>query len=476
MMQIEPAKMLSAFVCVATLSFGQEATSRSAATSTTSVGGDFSGSNSQESPTTYYFISDLHIGGDGGLDRCEFEGELIAFLRGIAADPQCAELIIVGDAFGLWEMTSAADDQKLNQIARNHKALFEQFRETGRRLRITLLPGNHDYDLACMPAYKAYLATYNIRLEPVVHIIRKVAGRTIWIEHGNQRDEFNRFPEFGNRYAMPPGYYITTSTVAAAARAAQRGQSDWLNDLETVYPSEAIPFWIWSNYFYREMTPILRLFLLPFLLLAGVSFIVLVGRGLARVGVPHTEVFQGRLGNRLGSPGRLVDGVLFVNGIVLTAMLVLAIPAYLLARDVRAALQKFGVESSEGLVSTKDDGYIQAAKAFFDQDQSAALFIYGHTHVPYVRKMASGYVVNTGTWLKRLDRVRGHFRLLPDVYLPSYRLNYFTVRQEGSSVRLAYHVIPKKVPDDLTWMERLQILGKRPTNVQAIPAELVIGQ
>jgi hypothetical protein len=38
-------------------------------------------------PTTYYLISDLHIGGDGGLARCLFENELIQFLREIAAGP-----------------------------------------------------------------------------------------------------------------------------------------------------------------------------------------------------------------------------------------------------------------------------------------------------------------------------------------------------------------------------------------------------
>ena len=35
-----------------------------------------------EAPTTYYFISDLHIGGDGDLDQCDFETELIAPWRG----------------------------------------------------------------------------------------------------------------------------------------------------------------------------------------------------------------------------------------------------------------------------------------------------------------------------------------------------------------------------------------------------------
>ena len=48
-------------------------------------------------PTTYYLISDLHIGGDGGLARYLFENDLIQFLRKIAAGPQPAELIIIGD-------------------------------------------------------------------------------------------------------------------------------------------------------------------------------------------------------------------------------------------------------------------------------------------------------------------------------------------------------------------------------------------
>ncbi|HEX4988205.1 MAG TPA: metallophosphoesterase [Candidatus Binatia bacterium] len=109
-------------------------------------------------PTTYYLISDLHIGGDGGLAQCQFENELIQFLREIAAGPQPAELIIVGDAFGFWELTDRAGVSKLETIAAQHPALFRQFRETGERVKITLLPGNHDYDLACVPDYRAELA------------------------------------------------------------------------------------------------------------------------------------------------------------------------------------------------------------------------------------------------------------------------------------------------------------------------------
>ena len=189
--------------------------------------------------TTYYLISDLHIGGDGGLARCEFESELIGFLAEIAAGAKPAELIIVGDAFGFWELTDREGVSKLEVIAAAHPALFRQLRETGERVTITLLPGNHDYDLACVPEYRAELARYNIRLEPVVHITRVIAGHTVWIEHGNQYDDFHRFPDFGNRYGLPLGYFITRSVVAAAARSAERTNAKWLDDVQSVYHSMA---------------------------------------------------------------------------------------------------------------------------------------------------------------------------------------------------------------------------------------------
>ena len=100
-----------------------------------------------------------------------------------------------------------------------------------------------------------------------------------------------------------------------------------------------------------------------------------------------------------------------------------------------------------------------------------ALYIYGHTHIPSMRKVGQRYILNTGTWLKRLERVEAHFRLLPDVYVPSYRLNYFTVGQQDKGIRIGYCVISKKVPDDLTFLEKLVILGKHRSDGEEIPAE-----
>jgi UDP-2,3-diacylglucosamine pyrophosphatase LpxH len=50
--------------------------------------------------TEYFFISDMHVGGDGQLQNCDFEVEPIEFLKQLERK-QDVGLIINGDAFGL---------------------------------------------------------------------------------------------------------------------------------------------------------------------------------------------------------------------------------------------------------------------------------------------------------------------------------------------------------------------------------------
>ncbi len=426
--------------------------------------------------TTYYLISDLHIGGDGGLARCDFENDLIKFLQEIAEGPQPAELIIVGDAFGFWELTDRAGVSKLATIAAQHPALFRQLRDTGEQVTITLLPGNHDYDLACVPEYQAELARYNVRLEPVVHITREIAGHRVWIEHGNQYDDFNRFPDFGNRFGLPLGYFITSGVVAAAGRSAERTRSKWLDDVESVYPNEDIPFWVLSNHFYKDMTPLLRWLLLPFLLLFTASAVVFGLRALERLGGVHTGLFEIDLQPVLGFPGRIIDLVQFVNSIVIVTLLMLALPLYFVVRDARAALVRYGAGRGESLKQEKDAQYVAAAKRIFAADPSVALFVYGHTHIPSLRSIDGRYVINTGTWLKRLEYVPVRVGHLPGVYVPSYQLNYFELTEVDGGMRVRYRILPKLAPNDLTLLERLLILGRRTNPLPPIPAETLVAR
>jgi UDP-2,3-diacylglucosamine pyrophosphatase LpxH len=66
----------------------------------------------------YYVISDLHIGGDEQLEEVEFLDELLAFLEDLETTDENAELIINGDAFGLWEFTTLDGLAKFDALLR----------------------------------------------------------------------------------------------------------------------------------------------------------------------------------------------------------------------------------------------------------------------------------------------------------------------------------------------------------------------
>ncbi|CAN5297969.1 hypothetical protein BH18ACT10_BH18ACT10_15810 [soil metagenome] len=187
-------------------------------------------------PKEYFFVSDLHIGGDEQLKLVDFEEDFIAFLETLEQKERDTELVIIGDAFGLWEFTTAEGVEKFDLLVKDHARLFEQFRATGEYVIITLIPGNHDYELACYPQFVDRLREYNIVLEPEVSITKELAGKKIWIEHGMQRDESNHMPDFGNPHAQPVGYFVTHSLVGTAGRLSGRGRYNWLRDIQSVTP------------------------------------------------------------------------------------------------------------------------------------------------------------------------------------------------------------------------------------------------
>ena len=104
------------------------------------------------------------------------------------------------------------------------------------------------------------------------------------------------------------------------------------------------------------------------------------------------------------------------------------------------------------------------------------MFVFGHTHDAFLKHLepAGQVVLNTGTWLKLLHRVRVRFGLLPAVYYPSYRLNYFLIEEDGEKLAIRYVTIPKVPEPELTWLQRLVTLGRKPTLPDVIPARTVI--
>src|SRR5215470_8405698 len=130
----------------------------------------------ESSTQKYYLVSDLHMGGDGELQHCDYTAEFIEFLKGLEKEGPDTELLIVGDTFGFWELTLVQGVEKLDHIVAAHQAIFDQLRATGERIKITMMVGNHDYDLACNAAFAARLRAYNIYLDKSLVLIRSTTN------------------------------------------------------------------------------------------------------------------------------------------------------------------------------------------------------------------------------------------------------------------------------------------------------------
>lgn len=417
----------------------------------------------------------MHIGGDGQLQNCDFEIELIEFLKQIEGK-QDAELIINGDAFGLWEFTTVEGTEKLEALIKQQPRLFEQFKETGSKIPITIMPGNHDYELACYPEYVDRLKDYNLNLVQETSITREVAGKKVWIEHGQQHDVTNHMPQFGNPYAEPVGYFVTAGIVGTAGRYSEFGRDNWLKDVQAVMPITDIPTWVISNYFYREMGPLLRWILLPFLLLFGLGILVVLGGLLEALGIlDFNPLLDNPLTNSLGITGEALGTILFVNGVITFFLLLAAIPFGFLLRDVRKTLERYNVLRTEGPIKEADAPYVNAAKEVFEQDPSVAVFIYGHTHHVSLKEVDGKAVINTGTWLKLPKKVPVLFGYLPPVYYPSFRLNYFKITEEAGQVAVYYEPVEKKPASELTWEQRLLTLARQKDEEAPIPKKTLVG-
>jgi UDP-2,3-diacylglucosamine pyrophosphatase LpxH len=428
-------------------------------------------------PTEYYFISDLHFGGDGSLQICDYTEEFVRFLRKLATgkDGQ-TELIIAGDTFGFWELTSVQGVEQLDEIVKHHQAIFEQFKLTGERIKITMMVGNHDYDLACYPEFAERLMAYNIRLDTSLALTREIAGRKIWIEHGQQSDPYNASTEYGNIHAQPAGYFITETLVAGASKYSVFGATDWLKDIRSVDVRQ-IPDWLVSNYFYNEMNLFLRWLLLPFLLLLTITALALFAQLLKTVGIFDVNILlENQLTRWLGLFGDILRWVITASMAVWFFVFAVAVPLYFIYRDIRGTLTRMQIFPAYKSAPTNEANniYLSRARAVFADNTDVCAYIFGHTHDAFLVEEDGRVIINTGTWLKILKRVSVRFGLLPAVYYPTFRLNYFKIYAQDEKIVVKYVEIPKEPAEKLSLLQRFLIFGRKPEAGKPIPAKTIL--
>ncbi|MCU4719338.1 metallophosphoesterase [Halapricum hydrolyticum] len=423
----------------------------------------------------YYFISDLHIGGDEQLQQVDFLDELLEFLTELEESDEDTELIINGDAFGLWEFTEVEGPAKFDALLDHYPELFDQLEVTGREVPITLIPGNHDYELAAYPEYVERLAEYNVTLEQEVSIERTVGDSVVHVEHGMQEDPNNRIPDFGNPYANPPGYFVNRQITSRAGQLSERGKYNWLKDIQAVTPMTEIPDWLISNYFYREMSAWLRFSVVPFLFLfnIGVLYVAIFALAWFEVWSFPLTLVEEALGF-FGPAGRLVELVLAGNLVIIVLILAISIPLAVFVWDARKTLRRFGLVRSP-TDREPVEKYLDRARDVFASEPRVAVYVYGHTHRPSATEVNGRLVINTGTWLKRLQRVDPLLGVLPPVYYASYQLNYFRLSAaDDGDVLVEYDVIEKPNPDDETWLQRL--LTRSPRRQRELPDKTVVNR
>jgi len=412
----------------------------------------------------YYVISDLHIGGDEQLEDVEFLDELLEFLSRLERTDEDAELVINGDAFGLWELTHIEGLEKFEALTETYPELFEQLRATGENVDITLLPGNHDHELAAYDEYVDRFAAYNVALLQAESLRRRVGDRVVHFEHGHQHDPNNRIEAWGDPNATPLGYYDNTLVTSRAGQLSDRGRYNWLKDVQAVTPTERMPVWLLSKYFYREMNPVIRYALVPFLLLFNVSAVLAVLAALSLLGVWSAPVAMaaGFLA-QFGPVGTVIWFLLVTNVSVTGLLLLVGIPLYFLRRDIRKTINRFGIFET-ALTVDAEAPYERRARELFEADDDTAIYCFGHTHRPMLRELDDGLLVNTGTWLKRLHRRDGVVGLLPPVFYPSYQLGAVRIADDAEGVVVEYEEIqkPSPSPEELTLTERFLTLGRRP--------------
>jgi hypothetical protein len=226
-----------------------------------------------------------------------------------------------------------------------------------------------------------------------------------------------------------------------------------------------IPDWLVSNYFYNEMNIFLRWLLLPFLLLLTVTAIALLAQGLKFVGVFDENILLANPVVRwLGVFGNVVSWVITASMLVWFFVLCVSVPLYFIYRDVRRTL--FRMQLFPLFKSAPTDEatniYLNRARAIFAENPDVCAYIFGHTHDAFLIEEDGRAIINTGTWLKILRRVSVRFGLLPGIYYPTFRLNYFKIYGENQKVIIKYQEIPKRLKEKLTLLQRFLIIGRRP--------------
>jgi UDP-2,3-diacylglucosamine pyrophosphatase LpxH len=406
-----------------------------------------------------YVVSDLHIVHDEVYDDVydgfPAQAHFIAFIEEIGKDPD-ARLLLLGDLFDLWQMegTPAAN---VGEIIDAYPRMFGAIRTFAKTHLIQYMPGNHDHAVLNDRDVHALLKECGLDIveESLLTLdIRSKDGGCVKIaaEHGHAGDPYNNYEHPDRAEATSFSQHVWRLFVWPA-KSLDRLHDSWMQDIDNVHPVSVIPWWVLSQYFYRDMGWMLKALVVPAAFLFSLTKVGIIllclrlfGIDLVSAGLPPV-------------PTPLLYLLLGLFGIDLFVFMLLLLLNFV-RRDARRALRRWGVDGNleEALERSRESALIRAGKVL-DETQ-ADMYLFGHTHEEHIGCRNAQVICNVGTWTKRMRRIRSRFHL-PPVFVPEFRLTYARMSASDEGVRIELRQRPMHMKPELTYLERFATMGRR---------------
>jgi UDP-2,3-diacylglucosamine pyrophosphatase LpxH len=412
--------------------------------------------------TLLVFLSDSHIGGDGGRDIFETPDDLAALFDSLAAGGGPVELVLAGDFFDFLRIAAPPDgvDRASLTIARpEYRELFAALRRLGRgdSCTVVCLPGNHDAELWSNPEIRAALEREGLVHEFALSYAAAFASepdRIVYCEHGNQFDPANAIHDYADPLDTPLGSHIVTDLVPRIPTG-RTVSALHLRDADRVFPLTLIPEWLAGRLFYDVVAVSFRWLLLP-----------LIALYLA------IELLALAFGDDRGGQRLVVALAVNVPLLIVFFGLFLLVLRWTALRTIRAATTRLGGAAGEH--GGAADPAVAAIRAHLEAGRPAplaaelsgatAVFVTGHTHAPSLTRFdgadgSRGVLVNSGCWLRQLQPVAAHLGA-PHVFVGRFVQTHVRVYRnvEGLQVELWEH--PRRAAERPPLAERIAIAGR----------------
>ena len=319
-----------------------------------------------------------------------------------------------------------------------------------------VMPGNHDHAVLNDRDVHALLKECGLDIveESLLTLdIRSKDGGCVKIaaEHGHAGDPYNNYEHPDRAEATSFSQHVWRLFVWPA-KSLDRLHDSWMQDIDNVHPVSVIPWWVLSQYFYRDMGWMLKALVVPAAFLFSLTKVGIIllclrlfGIDLVAAGLPPV-------------PTPLLYLLLGLFGIDLFVFMLLLLLNFV-RRDARRALRRWGVDGNleEALERSRESALIRAGKVL-DETQ-ADMYLFGHTHEEHIGCRNAQVICNVGTWTKRMRRIRSRFHL-PPVFVPEFRLTYARISASDEGVIIELRQRPMHVRPELTYLQRFATIGR----------------